>query len=218
MQEAPDSLVLLLSDFSAALHSDRALIARRAALNQQAAQQQQQQPPQESGSSGSSGSIDNSEPTAAQDPSTKAAEATGSSSSSSNSSSSACCTQDVHSLSTELHAVETALAAAIENLTAIYQDTLLAGELSAVGGYWLLRRFLPALQQQPPLVLTGLCALPGLRYKVSGKNAVCFGIDFSCWLRVCFEVECRVHSCNAAAVTAEVDRPMCLPGLFYDVR
>lgn len=49
----------------------------------------------------------------------------------------------------------------------IQQDPLLAGELSAVGGYWLLRRFLPAVVDQPELVLQGLCALPGLGYKVS---------------------------------------------------
>lgn len=161
VQEPPESLVLLLSDLSDTLHSDSALLAQRTALlKHQAAQQQR--PPQEGGTSaGSSGS---SEPTAAESRSTTA-EATGSSS--------AECVRDSESdgLSTELHAVEAALATAVKNLTVIYEDGLLAGELSAVGGYWLLRRFLPALQQQPQLVLRGLCALPGFRYQVRQRHA-----------------------------------------------
>lgn len=64
-------------------------------------------------------------------------------------------------------AVMAALQQASTNLQAIQQDPLLAGELSAVGGYWLLRRFLPTLHKQPDVVLHGLSALPGLGYRVS---------------------------------------------------
>lgn len=64
-------------------------------------------------------------------------------------------------------AVMAALQQASKNLQAIQQDPLLAGELSAVGGYWLLRRFLPTLHKQPDMVLHGLSALPGLGYRVS---------------------------------------------------
>jgi hypothetical protein len=64
-------------------------------------------------------------------------------------------------------AVMAAMQQASTNLQAIQQDPLLAGELSAVGGYWLLRRFLPTLHEQPGVVLTGLTALPGLGYRVS---------------------------------------------------
>lgn len=63
-------------------------------------------------------------------------------------------------------AVMAAMQQASTNLQAIQQDPLLAGELSAVAGYWLLRRFLPTLREQPGLVLTGLKALPGLGYRV----------------------------------------------------
>lgn len=64
-------------------------------------------------------------------------------------------------------AVMAALQQASTNLQAIQQDPLLAGELSAVGGYWLLRRFLPTLHKQPDMVLHGLSALQGLGYRVS---------------------------------------------------
>jgi hypothetical protein len=67
----------------------------------------------------------------------------------------------------ELSALQAAMQQASKNLQSIQQDQLLAGELSAVGGYWLLRRFLPALHGQPELVLQGLAALPGLGYRVS---------------------------------------------------
>lgn len=70
-------------------------------------------------------------------------------------------------LEAEVEALQAAVQQSNTNLLAIQQDPLLAGELSAVAGYWLLRRFLPEVQQQPELVLQGLCALPGLGYRVS---------------------------------------------------
>jgi hypothetical protein len=72
-------------------------------------------------------------------------------------------------LEAEVSALQAALQQSSTNLLAIQQDPLLAGELSAVAGYWLLRRFMPEVQQQqqPELVLQGLGTLPGLGYRVS---------------------------------------------------
>jgi hypothetical protein len=99
----------------------------------------------------------------------------------------------------EVAALQTALQTSSTHLQDIYQDQLLAGELSAVAGYWLIRKLLPTVAKQlldaaapaaagdVPLspataqnlagqadssndavsvVLTGLLALPGLRYQV----------------------------------------------------
>lgn len=81
-------------------------------------------------------------------------------------------------------ALQDAMQHASTNLAAIEQDPLLAGELSAVGGFWLLRRFLPAVQAQPDMVLQGLGALPGLGYKVRSSGSV----------------DVRVCGCSVAAV------------------
>lgn len=72
----------------------------------------------------------------------------------------------------EVSALQAAMQQASTNLAAIQQDPLLAGELSAVGGYWLLRRFMPALQDQPELILKSLGALPGLGYKVGSTHGL----------------------------------------------
>eukprot|EP00775_Hariotina_reticulata_P011598 gene11598-11742_t len=78
----------------------------------------------------------------------------------------------------EVAALQAALQTSSTNLKDIYQDQLLAGELSAVAGYWLIRKLLPAVAQQQSsaepdgrgdaaaVVLSGLLALPGLRYQV----------------------------------------------------
>jgi hypothetical protein len=74
----------------------------------------------------------------------------------------------------KLAALQAALMATGSNLMAIQQDNLLAGELSAVGGYWLLRRLLPQLQADgnAAAVLQGVMALPGLGYKVRQGTVV----------------------------------------------
>jgi hypothetical protein len=73
-------------------------------------------------------------------------------------------------LTAELEALQAALTASSPNLLGIQQDSLLAGELSAVAGYWLLRRLLPELQSagDAAAVLQGVLALPGLQYQVRG--------------------------------------------------
>jgi hypothetical protein len=70
--------------------------------------------------------------------------------------------------SIELDALQAAVMVTGPNLMGIQQDRLLAGELSAVGGYWLLRRLLPQLQADgnAAAVLQGILALPGLNYQV----------------------------------------------------
>jgi hypothetical protein len=75
---------------------------------------------------------------------------------------------DDGSAAAEAAAVQAALQLSSSNLLAIQADPLLAGELNAVGGYWLLRRLLPAVPEpeQPAALLTGLCALPCLGFKV----------------------------------------------------
>jgi hypothetical protein len=70
--------------------------------------------------------------------------------------------------SSDLDALQAAMMVTGPNLMGIQQDSLLAGELSAVGGYWLLRRLLPQLQADgdAAAVLQGVLALPGLNYQV----------------------------------------------------
>jgi hypothetical protein len=70
--------------------------------------------------------------------------------------------------SSDLDALQAAMMVTGANLMGIQQDNLLAGELSAVGGYWLLRRLLPQLQADgnAAAVLQGVMALPGLSYQV----------------------------------------------------
>lgn len=72
----------------------------------------------------------------------------------------------VADLAAEVEALQAALQRSTANLMEIQQDSLLAGELSAVGGYWLLRRLLPQLQGNIEATLLGLTALPGLNYQV----------------------------------------------------
>ncbi|WIA22814.1 hypothetical protein OEZ86_009765 [Tetradesmus obliquus] len=71
-------------------------------------------------------------------------------------------------LAAEIEALQAALMVASPNLMGIQQDRLLAGELSAVGGYWLLRRLLLQLAAagDAAAVLQGVLALPGLNYQV----------------------------------------------------
>jgi len=141
--------VLLLCDLSAALGSIQLLLedTRQATALLQQQQQQQQQPQQQQQGLASSPN-----------------ESSGSSKSPPDSAGG----QDT--LAAEVSALQAAMQQSSTNLMSIQQDPLLAGELSAIGGYWLLRRFLPAVGDQPELVLQGLCALPGLGYKVSIKG------------------------------------------------
>jgi hypothetical protein len=79
-------------------------------------------------------------------------------------------------LAAELAALQAALMVSSPNLLGIQQDSLLAGELSAVGGYWLLRRLLPQLQAagNAAAVLQGVMALPGLSYQVGCLSLLSF--------------------------------------------
>jgi hypothetical protein len=96
----------------------------------------------------------------------------------------------------ELAALDAALDSAQANLEAVQADTLLAGELSALGGFWLLRRLLPALAEQrggavvaaadadeaaaadaDEAALAGLLALPGLGYQVLDREDAALLLD-----------------------------------------
>lgn len=150
LQEPPESLVQLLSDLAAMLGSMQALLQQ---IRQHTALLQQLQ--QHSDSSAPASSSASSEQLA-----TGVVEAT------------ANC-QHVDDVAAELSALQAALQQGSAHLVAIQKDALLAGELSAVGGYWLLRRLLPAVQDKPVLSLQGVCALRDLGYQVGCSSAAC---------------------------------------------
>lgn len=68
----------------------------------------------------------------------------------------------------ETAALASAFSKSSENLKGIFSDPVLAADLSGLCGYWLLRKWLPQVsQQQPDVLLAGLCSLPSLAYVVS---------------------------------------------------
>uniref|UniRef100_A0A383VK72 Uncharacterized protein n=1 Tax=Tetradesmus obliquus TaxID=3088 RepID=A0A383VK72_TETOB len=117
-------------------------------------------------------------------------------------------------LAAEIEALQAALMVASPNLMGIQQDRLLAGELSAVGGYWLLRRLLLQLAAagDAAAVLQGVLALPGLNYQLAAAG------DAAAVLQGVMALPGLNYQLAAAGDAAAVlQGVLALPGLNYQV-